>query len=744
MAKPFSKKAYKKKAVSPRRAQVRRSLKESVPSGVKPLAISEYNLSFEQSPIFGAAALTEDALYLYDEACCARCFPIAELDNIRTVQYVGCIAVEYGTGDGAAELCRSDMRNCENLRRLVKCAAALKDGRHFDIDEPEKPTRCPSCGKPFRNGSKSCDLCTEKKGMYRRLLKYVVPYIPLLVLTVLLYFAGSGLSLVAPWLQKQLVDEYITGGKPFDAISGKFYSLIIIMVLVALLEVVLLVVRRVTAAKVTGKVSVSLRGAIFNSIPSLSMSDISHYSSGELITRVTSDANVLRDFLVTIVPEVLQYGTMLIGITAVLFIIDWRLALLILLPIPAVLALHKAVHKFTRKLYHQQWHANSDVNTILHDVFSGIRVVKVFGTEKLEAERYDAAIKRERDIAFRNELFWYLLVPTTDFLMRISEYAILLISGMRVLSGNMTIGTVQQLNSYSSMVYQPMRWLSNLPKRLTRVSTSMAKVFEIMDECENIKDVEKPVEREIRGDIRLEHGFFGYDSTEYVLKDLNVDIKKGEMIGLVGRSGVGKSTLINLVMRLYDLDEGVLYIDGIPIQNYSRQCLRSQIGVVLQESFMFRGTVADNILYGSEGADTDTLIRAAKSGGAHDFIMRMPDGYDSYVSERGQSLSGGEKQRIQISRAVLRNPKILILDEATASLDTETEKQIQDALAALTKERTTIAIAHRLSTLRNATRLVVLEKGCVEEEGTHDELMRHRGRYYKLVMAQRGISKLKN
>lgn len=216
------------------------------------------------------------------------------------------------------------------------------------------------------------------------------------------------------------------------------------------------------------------------------------------------------------------------------------------------------------------------------------------------------------------------------------------------------------------------------------------------------------------------------------------------MIGIVGRSGVGKSTLINLVMRLYDLEEGVLKIDGKPIDKFTQRSLRSQIGVVLQESFLFKGTIGANISYGEKNIDHDEIIRAAKAANAHEFIMRSPDGYNTFVGEKGNTLSGGERQRVQIARAVLRNPKILILDEATASLDTETEKLIQDSIAQLTKERTTLAIAHRLSTLRNATRLIVLEKGKIEEVGTHDELMRKQGRYYKLVMAQRGVTKLSN
>lgn len=742
MAKLFSEKKNKK-SLSPRRTEVRRRLKASVPEGLAPIAIAEYNLSFEGESIYGALALTEERVYLFDEAKGGFCVEVTELEDIKTVQYVGCMAVEYGKGADAAELCRSDMSNAENLRRFVKRAAALREGRHFDKSEPEKQTRCPKCGKPYRQGSSKCDMCTDKKGMYSRLLKHVKPYLLPLLLAVVLYFAGSGLGILAPALQKKLVDDYILSGSPFGEISSGFYTLIGLMIAVAFTEVVFLVARRIIIAKVGNKITVTLRGLVFDSIPSMSVGDISRRSSGELITRVTSDTQVMKEFLISMVPELFQYGTLILAIITLLFFINWTLALFIIVPIPLLLICLRAVRRYTHRLYHQQWHANSEVNTVLHDVFSGIRVVKVFGTEAVETERFDKAIRKERDIAFRNEVFWNLLTPTVDFFMRVGEYAVLLIAGTMVLGGSLTMGSVQQLISYSGMIYQPLRWLSTIPRRLTRASTSMAKVFELIDEEPEVKEAEKPVEKEIHGDIRIEHGFFGYNNLDYVLKDVNADIKKGEMIGIVGRSGVGKSTLINLVMRLYDLDEGTLYIDGIPIQNYSQRCLRSQIGVVLQESFMFRGTIAANILYGSEGADPDTLIRAAKSGGAHDFIMSKPDGYDTYVSERGSSLSGGEKQRVQIARAVLRNPKILILDEATASLDTETEKQIQDALAALTKERTTLAIAHRLSTLRNATRLIVLEKGTVEEEGTHDELMRKGGRYYRLVMAQRSTSKLK-
>jgi ATP-binding cassette subfamily B protein len=340
----------------------------------------------------------------------------------------------------------------------------------------------------------------------------------------------------------------------------------------------------------------------------------------------------------------------------------------------------------------------------------------------------------------RNERFWAYINPLTRLSLLLGEMLMIFFGGRMALRGEISPGMLLQFTLFAGFMNEPLRWLANFPQWLAESNTSLVKIFEILDEEPTVAQAENPVFDAIDGAVRFDNVQFGYKAYEPVLKDVDLDIAPGEMLGLVGHSGAGKSTIINLVLRLYDADIGKVCIDGLDIRDYDYAWLRENIGVVFQETFLFSGSIYDNIAYAKPGAQPAEIFRAARLANAHEFIIGLPDGYNTLVGEDGHNLSGGERQRVAIARAVLRDPKILILDEATSALDPETEQKIQQALERLVKDRPTIAIAHRLSTLRHASRLAVIDKGRVAELGTHRELLEKKGIYYGLVMAQRQMN----
>lgn len=642
---------------------------------------------------------------------------------IRLKQGEEIVAVTYSLG--AAHTFSEAARGIEQLA----------EGKPFEIDLTVERDRCDKCGRLLPEKDGVCPSCIKRGRTLLRVAGFLKPYKKQAILLGVFALGSTMLNLAPPLVQRYLIDGLTS--KSLNV--GTLLMAVGAWLLAAFGSAGLQILTGRTNAFLAASMAADLRSAVYRAVEFLNVKYFDKRAVGAIASRVTNDTERLWFFLVDGLPFFWINALLVLGVLGFLFATSWTLTLAILSPIPLILILSIRIWKPLGNLFHRVSQKMARLHMHLNESLSGIRVVKAFVKEQDEYQKFVTRNHEWRDAAMLSEQTWQTQFGLMVFCVLLGTLILWGYGGWLVLSGQLTLGQFIMMNSFLGLIYGPMQWFAQVNNWFSRAMAGAERVFEVLDMTPETP-AEPGVKKEIEGEVRFESVRFGYDKSNPVIKGVSFTVKPGEMIGLVGHSGAGKSTTINLIARFYEPDSGTILIDGEDYRTLDLHDYRRQIGIVLQEPFLFGGTIAENIAYGKPGSTFEEIMEAAKAANAHDFVLSKPDGYDTLVGERGAKLSGGERQRISIARAILHNPRILILDEATSSVDVETEQQIQQAIQRLISGRTTFAIAHRLSTLKNADKLIVLERGEVSETGTHQELMEKQGVFFKLVEKQSQIN----
>lgn len=665
-----------------------------------------------------------------------------EIDSLKLEELIAVCRLTAKVADATYQVALCSFSAKEDVWKLCNLFEKIKEGQPYEKESP-KDSFCPKCGQRYADRErKFCANCTEKGKILSRMGEFVLRYKWRIIVSSLMMLVITALSVTSP---------YLSSGFYYDEVlnaDGNFYGQIIfVLTLIIALRIIHMgvnMVNDIISTRMSAKIAYDLKKTIFEAIQKLSVSYFTSRSTGSLMNQVNNDANSIYWFFTDGLPFLIANALQVIVVLVIMLSIQPILALVALFLFPlAIILLGKSYSKEER-LFGKRYTRRSAMTGLLSDLLTGIRVVKSFSREKTESKRFSKANQNLAGAEQTISVYSNTVYPLINQLVFLGNVLVWGVGGWLIISGgDLSYGQLLTLIAYVGMIYDPMYRLVDMMQFASESMNAMGRLVEIMDSRPDIVEKDDPVVKEVfNGAVTFRDVKFSYVKNRRILDGISFDIEPGGNIGIVGHTGAGKSTLANLLIRLYDAEEGEILIDGVNVKDLRLKDIHRNIAIVSQETYLFVGTIFDNIRYACPEATREQVVAAAKAAGAHDFIVKLPDAYETMVGFGYKELSGGERQRVSIARALLQDPRILILDEATAAMDTQTERKIQDTLDELSKGRTTITIAHRLSTLRNADKLIVISDKKMAEWGTPAELIAKKGIYYKLYKLQ--LDALKN